>query len=392
MNIQISRRKLLKSTGALVVSFSLAGKAGQALAQGAAAAAKPVALTEVDSFLAIDKAGKVTIYTGKVDLGTGIRTALAQMAAEELDVPFKSVTLVTGDTMLTPDQGKTWGSLTIQAGGIQIRNAAATARHALLDEAAKKLDVKRDDLTVADGVVSGGGKKVTYAQLIGGKSFALKVNDKVQTKDPKAFKLVGKSIARVDIPDKVTGKFTYMQDFRVAGMMHGRVIRPPAYGAKLEMVDESSVKNIPGVQVVKDNNFLGVVASSEWNAIRAAQQLKTKWSDAATLPDQSKLWEHVRSTKVVQDQVTSNTGNTQFLLASDGKKVSATYDFAVNLHGSIGPSCAIADFKDGKLTSWSASQATHEPAQAACADVLDARRKRALYLSGRCRLLRPQRT
>ncbi len=182
-----------------------------------------------------------------------------------------------------------------------------------------------------------------------------------------------------------------MQDFRVAGMMHGRVIRPPAYGAKLEMVDESSVKNIPGVQVVKDNNFLGVVASSEWNAIRAAQQLKTKWSDAATLPDQSKLWDHVRSTKVVQDQVTSNTGNTQFLLASDGKKVSATYDFAVNLHGSIGPSCAIADFKDGKLTSWSASQSTHSLRKQLAQMFCDARRKRALYLSGRRRLLRPQR-
>jgi CO/xanthine dehydrogenase Mo-binding subunit len=383
MNIQISRRKLLKSTGALVVSFSLAGKAGQALAQGTAAAAKPVALTEVDSFLAIDKAGMVTLYTGKVDLGTGIRTALAQIAAEELDVPFKSVTLVTGDTMLSPDQGKTWASVSIQVGGIQIRNAAATARNALLDEAAKKLDVKRDDLTVADGVVSGGGKKITYAQLIGGKSFAMKVNDKVQTKDPKAFKLVGKSVARVDIPDKVTGRFTYMQDFRVAGMMHGRVIRPPAYGAKLEMVDESSVKNIPGVQVVKDNNFLGVVASSEWNAIRAARQLKAKWSEAANLPDQAKLWDFVRSTKVVQNQVTSDTGNTQFLLASDGKKVSATYDFAVNLHGSIGPSCAIADFKDGKLTSWSASQATHDlRKQLAQMFSMPAENVRCIYLEG----------
>jgi CO/xanthine dehydrogenase Mo-binding subunit len=360
MNVHISRRKLLKSTGALVVSFSLAGKAGEVLAQGAAATMKPLALNEVDAFLAIDKAGMVTLYTGKVDLGTGIRTALAQMAAEELDVPFKSVSLVTGDTALTPDQGKTWASVTIQVGGIQIRNAAATARLFLLDEAAKKLNMKQEDLTVADGVVSGGGKKVTYAQLVGGKSFAMKVNDKVQTKDPKAFKLVGKSIARVDIPDKVTGKFTYMQDYRVAGMMHGRVVRPPAYGATLQMVDESSVKDIPGVRVVKDNNFLGVVATSEWNAIRAARQLKAQWSEAANLPDQAKLWEFVRSTKVVQDQVTSDISSKEMVLASDGKKMSATYDFAVNLHGSIGPSSAIAEFKDGKLTSWSASQATHD--------------------------------
>ena len=358
MNMQLSRRNLLKGTGALVVSFSLAGKVSEAMAQGAAAA-KPVTLTEVDSFLAIDKAGKVTLYTGKVDLGTGIRTALAQMCAEELDVPFNNVSLVTGDTSLTPDQGTTWGSLTIQSAGMQIRNASATARNALLDEAAKKLNTRREDLTISDGTISGGGKKITYAQLIGGKAFSLKVDEKAKAKDPKDFKLVGKSVARVDIPDKITGKFTYMQGHRVPGMMHGRVIRPPAYGATLEGVDESSIKDIPGVRIVRDKNFLGVVAGSEWNAIRAAQQLKANWSQASTLPEQAKLWDHVRNTKVVQDQVTSDTGSTKDALAGDGKKVSATYDFAVNLHGSIGPSCAISEFKNGKLTSWSASQATH---------------------------------
>ena len=358
MNMQLSRRKLLKSVGALVVSFTFAGKASEVLAQGAASA-KPVTLTDVDSFLAIDKAGKVTLYTGKVDLGTGVRTALAQMCAEELDVPFNSVSLITGDTQLTPDQGNTWGSLTIQSAGVQIRNASATARSALFDEAAKKLNVRKEDLTVADGVVSGGGKKITYAQLIGGKSFSLKVDEKATVKDPKDYKQVGKSVARIDIPDKVTGKFTYMQDYRVPTMMHGRVVRPPAYGATLESVDENSIKDIPGVRVVRDKNFLGVVASGEWNAIRAAQQLKVQWSKAATLPDQSKLWDHVRNTKVIQDQVTSDTGSTKDALAGDGKKLSATYDFAVNLHGSIGPSCAISEFKDGKLTSWSASQSTH---------------------------------
>jgi len=358
MNIQLSRRNILKSTGALVVSFTLAGKASEVLAQGAASA-KPLTLTDVDSFLAIDKAGKVTLYTGKVDLGTGINTALAQMCAEELDLPFNSVSLVTGDTALTPDQGTTWGSLTVQSAGMQIRNASATARSALLDEAAKKLNARKEDLTVSDGVISGGGKKISYAQLVGGKTFNLKVDDKATAKNPKDYKLVGKSIARVDIPDKIAGKFTYMQDFRVPGMMHGRVVRPPAYGATLESVDENSVKSIPGVRVVRDKNFLAVVASSEWNAIRAAQQLKAQWSKAATLPDQAKLWEHVRGTKVVQDQVTSDTGSTKDALAGDGKKISATYEFAVNLHGSIGPSCAIAEFKNGKLTSWSASQATH---------------------------------
>ena len=358
MNHHLSRRQILKSAGALVVSFSFAGKVTEAFAQGAAAA-KSLALTEVDSFLQIDKKGMVTLFTGKVDLGTGIRTALAQMCAEELDVPFNAVTLVTGDTALTPDQGNTWGSLTVQAAGIQIRNAAATARNALLDEAAKKLGVPRDGLTVTNGVISGGGKKTSYADLIGGRSFALKVDEKTKTKDPKDYKIVGKPVPRVDIPGKVTAQFTYMQDFRVPGMLHGRVVRPPAYGATLESVDEGSVKAIPGVQVIREKNFLAVVAPSEWSAIKAARQLKATWSKAQTLPEQSKLWEHVRTTKVAQDQVTSNVGNTQIALEKDGRKLAATYDFAVNLHGSIGPSCAVAEFKDGKLTSWSASQATH---------------------------------
>src|SRR5262249_50738216 len=147
----------------------------EALAQGAAPT-KPLALTEVDSFLAIDPQGILTVYSGKVDLGTGVRTALCQIAADELDVPMAKVKLIEGDTALTPDQGKTWGSLTIQIGGVQIRQAAATARGALLDAAATRLGVAKENLTVADGVISGGGKRVTYGQLIGGKAFSLKLD------------------------------------------------------------------------------------------------------------------------------------------------------------------------------------------------------------------------
>ena len=163
MNIQISRRDALLGSGALIVGFSLAGPLADAVAQGPS---KPLALTEVDSFLAIDKTGKVTVYSGKVDLGTGVSTALRQIVAEELDVPIARIELIEGDTALTPEQGSTWGSLSIQVGGMQLRQAAAAARQALLAEAAKKLGTS--DLTVADGVISGGGKKVSYAELIGG--------------------------------------------------------------------------------------------------------------------------------------------------------------------------------------------------------------------------------
>ena len=365
MNIQISRRQALLDTGALMVSFSLAGLPQQVMAQvPAQAAAKPVVLTEVDSFLAIDKSGKVTVYSGKVDLGTGVYTALQQIVAEELDVPMNRIELIEGDTLLTPDQGKTWASITIQIGGVQLRQAAAAARAALIDDAAKKLGVPAVQLAVVDGVISGGSKKVTYAELIGGKNFSIKLDPKqpVKEKDPKDYKLVGKAVARLDIPDKLTGKFTYMQDFRVPGMLHGRVVRPPAIGAKLESVDESSIKDVPGiVKVVRDGDFLGVVAANEWAAIRGARELKATWSKAETLPDQAKLWDYVRSTKVVKDDVTSNVGNTAEAMGKDDlKTLKATYDFAIHTHGSIGPSCAVAEFGDGKLTSWSASQATHD--------------------------------
>jgi CO/xanthine dehydrogenase Mo-binding subunit len=362
-----SRREVLKA-GSLVVAFSLTGGAGTALAQQQKAAepaalAKPLMLTEVDSFLTIDADGAVTVYSGKVDLGTGVKTALTQIVADELDVPMSSVRIVQGDTLTTPDQGPTFGSLSIQIGGMQIRNAAALARAALLEAAAKRLNAKPEELSIENGVVTSPTGQVTFGQLIGGKTFNLKVDHTKPPpwKDAKAYKHVGTSVARLDIPDKVTGRFTYMHDVRVPGMLHGRVVRPPAIGAELETVDEASIKAIPGiVKVVREGNFLGVVAQSEWSAIRAARELKATWSEWKGLPEQAKLYEYVRATKVAKDEVTGNIGNTAEAMAKDGvKKLAATYDFAIHTHGSIGPSCAIAEFEDGKLTSWSASQMTH---------------------------------
>ena len=383
MTIHTSRRDVLKGGGALVVSFSLAGAPREAIAQGA----KPVTTTEVNSFLAIDAKGMVTVYSGKVDLGTGIATALPQMVAEELDVPLPMIKLIQGDTALTPDQGTTWGSLSIQIGGMQLRNAAATAKAALLDEAAKRLGAKKEELRVADGVVSAGNKRISYGELIGGKSFALKLDHtKPATgKDPKDYKIVGKAVPRVDIPDKVTGRFTYMQDFRVPGMLHGRVIRPPAIGAKLESVDGASIEDIAGVvKVVLQGNFIGVVAESEWGAIKAAQKLKAVWSKSETLPEAAELWDFVRASKVVKDEVTSNVGNTAEAIGKQGTRtLKATYDFAIHTHGSIGPSCAVAEFKDGKLTSWSASQATHNlRKQLATMFGLPVDNVRCIYLEG----------
>ena len=360
----LSRRSLLQG-GALVVGFSLAGRRASAQTFAPVATngfAKPVAPDQVDSFLALGADGRATIFSGKVDLGTGIRTAMAQIAAEELDLPLERVAVVQGDTALTPDQGPTYGSLSIQKGGVEIRQAAATARARLVQLASARLGVPADALVTENGTVrpKAGGAGLAYAELVKDGRFEAKVDPAVTPKDPARFALVGKSVARLDIPDKVTGRFTYMQDVRLPGMVHARVVRPPSLGARLESVDEGSVAQIPGlIRVVRQGNFLAVVAEREWAAVKAAGQIKAAWSKWEGLPAQDRLWEHVRATRVTKDDVTSSTGDAEGALAGAARTLSATYDFAIHTHGSIGPSCAVAAFADGMLTCWTASQMTH---------------------------------
>jgi nicotinate dehydrogenase subunit B len=340
-----SRRDFLKTGGALVVTFAVGNPIASA-APGGGALAKTVALDQVDGFLAIDAHGMVTVFSGKVDLGTGVRTALTQIAAEELCVPLERITVIQGDTALTPDQGVTFGSLSIQNGGVQIRQAAATAREALLADASGLLGVPRGDLLVKDGVAApkSGGRGIAYATLVGAREFQLKVDPKAPLKDPKDYTLVGKSVARLDIPAKVTGRFTYMHDFAVPGMIHARVVRPAAMKARLETYNDWEAKKIPGyIGVVRKGDFLAVLAKTEWGAIKAARAIETKWSDWQGLPDSSKLWEYVRQSKVNKDEELQKVGDSAAAMSAAGvKKISATYEF-----------------KDGKLTSWSASQQTH---------------------------------
>jgi len=378
-----TRRKFLKTSGGLIVTFALAHSILPAGAQKTAPM-KTVALDDVDAFLAIGADGRVTLYTGKVDLGTGIRTALAQIAAEELDVPFDQLTITQGDTALTPDQGPTWGSFTIQNGGMQIRRAAATARKGLLELAANRLGVAADALSIDNGTIKGNGRSVSYAELIGGRTFSLKLDKGAPVKDPAAYAIVGKSVPRIDIPAKVTARFTYMQDFRVDGMLHGRVVRPLALGANLESVDESSLNNIPGlVKVVREGNFLGVIATTEWSAIQASRKLKASWSNWAGLPERAQLWDYVRASKASKDDVSSNAGSSATALANAPKRFVATYDFAIQTHGSLGPSCAVVEIKDEQVTCWSASQATHRlQRQLAAMLTLPTDNVRCIYLEG----------
>jgi nicotinate dehydrogenase subunit B len=360
----ISRREFLGLSG-LIVSFALPlppASAGSSQTAQLPIAHKTVAPDEVDGFLAIDRQGNISVFSGKVDLGTGVRTAITQIVAEELGVPMARIGVIQGDTLLTPDQGPTYGSLSIQNGGVQIRLAAATARQALIRLAARRLHLDESELTVETGAIKAvhGTRSVSYGDLIGGRTFALSNDKDAPLKDPATYTVVGRSQPRLDIPDKVTGRFTYMHDFRLPGMVHGRVVRPPAIGATLLAVNENSVIHVPGIiKVVQQRNFVAVVAETEWAAITAARQLDAKWSDWQGLPDEDKLWDYVRSTRITQEDVTSDQGDVNTALAKSAQRLSATYDFAIHTHGSIGPSCAVASFEGSRLTCWSASQATH---------------------------------
>ena len=357
-----SRRDLFKAGGALVVGFSFAKRAfAQTPSTADATLGKPLDLKEVDSFLAIHADGSATVYTGKVDVGTGLRVAIRQMAAEELGLPVERVALVEGDTALTPDQGSTGGSTGLTRGGVEVRQAAATARQAIIALGAAQLQRSAAELTIADGQVRpvSGGDGVGIGSLVGGKRLSLQVDAKAPLRPPAQYTVVGKPALRPDVPAKCMARHTYVQDHTVPGMLHGRVVRPPTIGAKLVSVDESSISKIPDVRVVRIQDFLGVVAKDEWAAVRAARELKATWSQSQTLPGSDNLDRYVRQAALDPDQRLVNRGDTAAAMPSATKKFSATYYWPGQSHGSIGPSCAVADVRDGGAIIWSSTQGPH---------------------------------
>jgi CO/xanthine dehydrogenase Mo-binding subunit len=378
---RFTRSALLKGGGALIVLIGVPAAAWRITSSGSDAPTTwPTELdpASLDSWLAIHADGTVTAFTGKTELGQGNRTALSQIVAEELDVPFDRVQMVMGDTATCVDQGPTVGSLTIALAGPQLRQAAADGRHALITMAATRLDVPARRLTVADGIVSDGSRRVSYGELIDGRllGVAIPVKGKARgfglalggarPKSVRNYKIVGESVPRVDIPPKVTGEHFYIQDVRVPGMLHGRVIRPPGLGSQLISHGEPS----RGAQVVRLKNFLGVVAEREWDAIRAAEELEVKWSDWAGLPTMDEVYSYIRKTPSLEDTVVAHKGDAARALAGASRRFDASYTTAVQTHGSIGPSCAVADVKDGSATVWSGTQGPNV-VRAALADALD---------------------
>jgi nicotinate dehydrogenase subunit B len=372
---QISRRQFVKGSGALIVSFNLFGPVSRALAHAESLSGSGPQATSLDSWIAVSQDGTVTVFTSKVDLGTGVVTALSQIVAEELDVPFHQIHMETGDTSSTIDQAATVGSRTIERGGPQLRQAAAAARQELLKLASVRLGTPVEKLAVSDGVVSvsdDSAKKVSYASLVGGKHFnvrmtargtgaAMIVAPEVRPKDHKDYKIVGKPVPRVDLPPKFTGEFVYTADVRVPGMLHGRVVRPPVVNSTPLTVDESSIAQIPGiVKVVREANFVGVVANTEWSAIQASRALKVTWSTPATkLPaNNDELFSYLKNTKSFTERVVANKGSLEPAFSQATKTFEATYRWPFQLHGMIGPSCAVADVQGDKVTVWAGSQGT----------------------------------
>ena len=381
----LTRRALLEA-GALVVGLSLA-PARSALAQaGGTGAPRTLALDALDSFLAVRADGSVVVYSGKVDLGTGHRIAIRQMVGEELGISVDRIELVEGDSALTPNQGPTAGSTGIMRGGVELRQAAATAREALLALAATRLGRSADQLTLADGQVrTADGRSVAVASLVGKSGFDLKMNPKAPLKRPADYILVGRSLPRPDLPAKITGRHVYVHDLVVPGMLHGRVVRPPAVGAKVVAIDESSVARLPGVRVVRIADFVGVVCTDEWAAVRAARELDVRWSESATLIGHDAVVDWARAGPFVAEEVIAAQGDAGRIAAlRDGADVSrATYSWPMQSHGSIGPSCAVADVRPDRGTVWTASQASHRFVAIFAAMVDVPRDKlRVIYLDG----------
>src|SRR5437667_795178 len=330
--------------------------------------AGPGAEAAFETFIKITADGSVTAFNGHVDLGTGIRTALGQIVAEELDVSFARVIVVLGDTSRVPNQGATIASETIQITAVPLRKAAAQARHYLIARACERLELAAEELAIEDGLIRGrDNRSVSYGELIADQAIHLELADDVAVKTASNYTVVGQSVPRIDLPAKATGEPVYVHDVRVPGMLHGRVVRPPYAGVDAGAfvgnswiaVDESSVHDIPGlVAVVRIGDFVGVIAEREENAVKAAAQLKVSWKPTPTLPDLKDIETALRANPSTP-RTLIDKGDVDAAIAAAAKPMHRTYVWPYQMHGSIGPSCAVADYRDGNIRVWSGTQNPH---------------------------------
>jgi CO/xanthine dehydrogenase Mo-binding subunit len=369
MNAGLSRRSLLAGGGALVVSFTF----GRGFAAEPATPELPGSLKTdslLDAWIKIGPDGKVTVFTGKAELGQGVKTAILQLAAEELDVDPHGIALITADTALTPNEGYTAGSQSVENSGVAVQNAAAQVREILIGLAAARLNLPTEALKTRKGfVVTTAGTSVGYGDLVQGDVLHVPAKPQSRLKDPKTYTIVGRDFARVDIPAKVTGGVAYSQDLRLPGMVHARVVRPPNYHARLADLDTSETEKVPGlIKIVRDGSYLAVVTEREEQAIRAMQALAAgaRWDQPRDLPDETRIHDVLHGLPD-QSQVILDRHDPA---APAAKTLAAAFHRPYQMHGPIGPSCAVGLFKeDGTLTLWSHTQGVF-PLRAAVAELL----------------------
>ncbi len=360
---EISRRKLFATAGALVVAFSLPGEAETNQKLPGSLSSEP----RLSGWIRVDAKGDITVFTGKAELGQGIRTALTQLAAEQLDVAPARVTVVTADTGQTANEGYTAGSHSMQDSGTAIVNASAEVRSLLVEAAAARLGLPAASLSTQDGrVTAPDGRSLGYGELAAALSPDRSATPGNRLKDPKAHKVMGQSLQRVDIPAKVTGGAAYVQDMRLPGMVHARIIRPPSYGATLLELDSAKVEAMPGVlKVVREGSYLAVIAEKEWQAVVAMRSLAgaAKWNAGRALPDPATIFDTIRALPSRAIVIRDDQAN----VAAGTRSVSARYLRPYGMHGSIGPSCAIGLMQGDSLTVWTHTQGVYPDRQAIAA-------------------------
>ncbi len=380
-NFKLTRRDLLKGGGALVVTFGVPEWAVAATQDAGSPSKPPLMPDQLDSYLSIAADGKVTAYFGKMDMGQGVDTAIAQIVADELDVPFQRVGVLMSDTEYTVDQGGASGSTGIRSGANPLRNAAAEARRVLLDLASEQLGIPAEGLTVTDGVIQAknqASRQVKYEELIGDRYFhvnlewnerygnGLNATGEAKPKTHDQYKVVGKSMPRMDVEGKVFGQTPYVTDIKRPGMWHGRILRPPIAGARPTGWDDSSISDIPGAKVVRVKDFIGVVAPEEWSAINAARQLKVTWSEVESpFPEMDDLYDYIRRTPHVEESAGGGTDLSQKAsieqaLAGADRVIEAEYEHPFQSHACMGPACAVVDARSDRATVWTGSQKSHK--------------------------------
>lgn len=360
-NLSLDRRKFLKLTGgglivAFVIQDNFSLENNTPLHQS-----PPDPVNGVNAWIHIDGDGKVTVYTGKVEVGQNIRTSLSQLVAEELMVPLSSVTMIMGDTDLVPYDRGTYGSLTTPQMGPQLRRAAATAREAMIEMAAKNWNTSATHLKAENGMIvdKAANKKIGYGELTKGQKLLMPISENIQLIAAKDWKLAGKTVPRVNGRTFITGKHMYVSDMKLPGMMYGKVLRAPSYGAKLLEADTTNASNIPGVTVVRDGNFVGVTAPDVKTAGKALQSINARWEEHKGQPSNENIFDWL-----VQNATSADGGKNTGDLKGDVKhgleeadfKHSQTYNIHYIAHVPLEPRAAVAEWIDGKLTVWTGTQ------------------------------------